>query len=102
MLHRQIQVLRHYLLSVHESFCTLPFSTVMNTRFLCIHGGHSLSSSPSTNCARSAASAIHRHALWTDPPEDVGAKKTNETFVHNYFRGCAYFFTSFTSDTFPT
>lgn len=31
--------------------------------------------------------------LWSDPIEDFGAEKTQDSFVHNHVRGCSYFFT---------
>lgn len=31
--------------------------------------------------------------LWSDPVEDFGQEKMNESFVHNHVRGCSYFFT---------
>ena len=31
--------------------------------------------------------------LWSDPVEDFGQEKTNESCVHNHVRGCSYFFT---------
>lgn len=31
--------------------------------------------------------------LWSDPVEDFGQEKTNESYVHNHVRGCSYFFT---------
>lgn len=31
--------------------------------------------------------------LWSDPVEDFGQEKTNESFLHNHVRGCSYFFT---------
>ena len=31
--------------------------------------------------------------LWSDPVEDFGLEKTQETFLHNHVRGCSYFFT---------
>lgn len=31
--------------------------------------------------------------LWSDPLEEFGQEKTNETFIHNHVRGCSYFFT---------
>lgn len=30
--------------------------------------------------------------LWSDPLEEFGQEKTNETFIHNHVRGCSYFF----------
>ena len=31
--------------------------------------------------------------LWSDPVEDFGQETGSESFVHNYVRGCSYFFT---------
>jgi diadenosine tetraphosphatase ApaH/serine/threonine PP2A family protein phosphatase len=31
--------------------------------------------------------------LWSDPVEDFGQEKMNESFVHNHVRGCSFFFT---------
>jgi serine/threonine-protein phosphatase 2B catalytic subunit len=30
--------------------------------------------------------------LWSDPLEEFGQEKSNETFIHNHVRGCSYFF----------
>ena len=39
--------------------------------------------------------------LWSDPVEDFGQEKTNESFVHNHVRGCSYFFTFVPTPFFP-
>ncbi|KAG6332340.1 hypothetical protein ID866_6750 [Astraeus odoratus] len=82
-----------------ESFCALPLAAIMNKQFLCIHGGLS----PELNTLDDIR-AIDRFReppthglmcdiLWSDPVEDFGQEKTNESFVHNHVRGCSYFFT---------
>ncbi|KIJ63055.1 hypothetical protein HYDPIDRAFT_113584 [Hydnomerulius pinastri MD-312] len=82
-----------------ESFCALPLAAVMNKQFLCIHGGLS----PELNTLDDIR-AIDRFReppthglmcdiLWSDPVEDFGQEKMNESFVHNHVRGCSYFFT---------
>ncbi|KAG1887682.1 Metallo-dependent phosphatase-like protein [Suillus subluteus] len=82
-----------------ESFCALPLAAVMNKQFLCIHGGLS----PELNTLDDIG-AIDRFReppthglmcdiLWSDPVEDFGQEKMNESFVHNHVRGCSYFFT---------
>lgn len=71
----------------------------MNKQFLCIHGGLS----PELNTLDDIR-AIDRFReppthglmcdiLWSDPVEDFGQEKMNESFVHNHVRGCSYFFT---------
>ncbi|KAG1887673.1 Metallo-dependent phosphatase-like protein [Suillus subluteus] len=82
-----------------DSFCALPLAAVMNKQFLCIHGGLS----PELNTLDDIR-AIDRFReppthglmcdiLWSDPVEDFGQEKMNESFVHNHVRGCSYFFT---------
>ncbi|KAG2367192.1 Metallo-dependent phosphatase-like protein [Suillus spraguei] len=82
-----------------ESFCALPLAAIMNKQFLCIHGGLS----PELNTLDDIR-AIDRFReppthglmcdiLWSDPVEDFGQEKMNESFVHNHVRGCSYFFT---------
>ncbi|KAG2071440.1 Metallo-dependent phosphatase [Suillus decipiens] len=82
-----------------DSFCALPLAAIMNKQFLCIHGGLS----PELNTLDDIR-AIDRFReppthglmcdiLWSDPVEDFGQEKMNESFVHNHVRGCSYFFT---------
>ncbi|KAH7882324.1 Metallo-dependent phosphatase-like protein [Phlebopus sp. FC_14] len=82
-----------------ESFCALPLAAIMNKQFLCIHGGLS----PELNTLEDIR-ALDRFReppthglmcdiLWSDPVEDFGQEKINESFVHNHVRGCSFFFT---------
>ncbi|KZV99239.1 serine/threonine protein phosphatase 2B [Exidia glandulosa HHB12029] len=82
-----------------ESFCTLPLAAIMNKQFLCIHGGLS----PELNTIddirnldrfrEPPTQGLMCDILWSDPVEDFGQEKTQESFVHNHVRGCSYFFT---------
>ncbi|EJD43398.1 Metallo-dependent phosphatase [Auricularia subglabra TFB-10046 SS5] len=82
-----------------ESFCTLPLAAIMNKQFLCIHGGIS----PELNTIddlrnldrfrEPPTQGLMCDILWSDPVEDFGAEKTQESFLHNHVRGCSYFFT---------
>ncbi|KAF8837876.1 Metallo-dependent phosphatase [Paxillus ammoniavirescens] len=82
-----------------ESFCALPLAAIMNKQFLCIHGGLS----PELNTLddirvidrfrEPPTHGLMCDILWSDPVEDFGQEKTNESFVHNHVRGCSYFFT---------
>ncbi|KAH9835458.1 serine/threonine protein phosphatase 2B [Rhodofomes roseus] len=82
-----------------QSFCALPLAAIMNKQFFCIHGGLS----PELQTLEDIR-AIDRFRepptqglmcdiLWSDPVEDFGQEKMNESFVHNHVRGCSYFFT---------
>lgn len=85
--------------AVMDSFCALPLAAVMNKQFLCIHGGLSpelqtLDDLRSIDRFREPpTSGIMCDILWSDPIEDFGAEKTQDSFVHNHVRGCSYFFT---------
>jgi serine/threonine-protein phosphatase 2B catalytic subunit len=82
-----------------DSFCALPLAAVMNKQFLCIHGG--LSPQLNTlddirNLDRFCEPPTHGlmcDILWSDPVEDFGTEKINDSFIHNHVRGCSYFFT---------
>ncbi|KAF8430894.1 Metallo-dependent phosphatase-like protein [Boletus edulis BED1] len=82
-----------------ESFCALPLAAVMNKQFLCIHGG--LSPELTTMDDIRALDRFREppthglmcDILWSDPVEDFGQEKMNDSFVHNHVRGCSYFFT---------
>ncbi|KAF9235602.1 Metallo-dependent phosphatase-like protein [Melanogaster broomeanus] len=82
-----------------ESFCALPLAAIMNKQFLCIHGGLS----PELNTLddirvidrfrEPPTHGLMCDILWSDPVEDFGQEKVNESFLHNHVRGCSYFFT---------
>ncbi|EIW74349.1 serine threonine protein phosphatase 2B [Coniophora puteana RWD-64-598 SS2] len=81
-----------------DAFCALPLAAVMNKQFLCIHGGLSpelttLDDIRSIDRFREPPThGLMCDILWSDPIEDFGQEKTNESFVHNHVRGCSYFF----------
>ncbi|CAG7847751.1 Serine/threonine-protein phosphatase 2B catalytic subunit A1; AltName: Full=Calcineurin A1 [Serendipita indica DSM 11827] len=85
--------------AVMDSFCALPLAAIMNKQFLCIHGGLSpelqtLDDLRAIDRFREPPThGIMCDILWSDPIEDFGAEKTQESFVHNHVRGCSYFFT---------
>ena len=82
-----------------ESFCALPLAAIMNKQFLCIHGGLSpelqtVDDLRSIDRFREPpTSGLMCDILWSDPVEDFGSEKTQESFIHNHVRGCSYFFT---------
>ncbi|KAJ2816370.1 3',5'-cyclic-nucleotide phosphodiesterase (PDEase) (3':5'-CNP), partial [Coemansia erecta] len=81
-----------------ESFCALPLGAVVNGQFLCIHGGlspelHTLDDLRSLDRFREPPThGLMCDLLWADPVEDFGHEKNKSFFVHNYARGCSYFF----------
>ncbi|KAG8842806.1 3',5'-cyclic-nucleotide phosphodiesterase (PDEase) (3':5'-CNP), partial [Serendipita sp. 411] len=85
--------------AVMESFCSLPLAAIMNKQFLCIHGGlspelHTLDDLRGIDRFKEPPThGLMCDILWSDPIEDFGAEKTQESFVHNHVRGCSYFFT---------
>ncbi|EPT05752.1 hypothetical protein FOMPIDRAFT_73079 [Fomitopsis schrenkii] len=82
-----------------QSFCALPLAAIMNKQFFCIHGG--LSPELQTledirgidRFREPPTQGLMCDILWSDPVEDFGQEKMNESFVHNHVRGCSYFFT---------
>ncbi|GAA5796643.1 serine/threonine-protein phosphatase 2B catalytic subunit A1 [Helicostylum pulchrum] len=85
--------------SCMSSFCSLPLAAIMNRQFLCIHGGLSpdlvtLDDLKKIDRFREPPTqGLMCDLLWSDPLEEFGQEKTNETFIHNHVRGCSYFFT---------
>ncbi|KAJ2717098.1 3',5'-cyclic-nucleotide phosphodiesterase (PDEase) (3':5'-CNP) [Coemansia spiralis] len=81
-----------------ESFCALPLGAVVNGQFLCIHGGlspelHTLDDLRTLDRFREPPThGLMCDLLWADPVEDFGHEKNKSFFVHNYARGCSYFF----------
>ncbi|KAJ2140048.1 3',5'-cyclic-nucleotide phosphodiesterase (PDEase) (3':5'-CNP) [Coemansia sp. RSA 353] len=81
-----------------ESFCALPLGAVVNGQFLCIHGGlspelHTLDDLRNLDRFREPPThGLMCDLLWADPVEDFGHEKNKSYFVHNYARGCSYFF----------
>ncbi|KAJ1722403.1 3',5'-cyclic-nucleotide phosphodiesterase (PDEase) (3':5'-CNP) [Coemansia biformis] len=81
-----------------ESFCALPLGAVVNGQFLCIHGGlspelHTLDDLRALDRFREPPThGLMCDLLWADPVEDFGHEKNKSFFVHNYARGCSYFF----------
>ncbi|KAI0039749.1 serine/threonine protein phosphatase 2B [Auriscalpium vulgare] len=82
-----------------ESFCALPLAAIMNKQFFCVHGGlspemNSLDDIRNLDRFREPpTSGLMCDMLWSDPVEDFGQEKTQDSFVHNHVRGCSYFFT---------
>lgn len=82
-----------------NSFCALPLAAIMNKQFFCIHGGlspelHTLDDIRNIDRFREPPTqGLMCDILWSDPVEDFGQEKTNDSFVHNHVRGCSYFFT---------
>ncbi|KAK7685077.1 3',5'-cyclic-nucleotide phosphodiesterase (PDEase) (3':5'-CNP) [Cerrena zonata] len=82
-----------------NSFCALPLAAIMNKQFFCIHGGlspdlHTLDDIRQLDRFREPpTSGLMCDILWSDPVEDFGQEKTQESFVHNHVRGCSFFFT---------
>ncbi|KAI0263073.1 Metallo-dependent phosphatase-like protein [Gloeopeniophorella convolvens] len=99
----KLECKRKYSERVYEacmnSFCALPLAAVMNKQFFCIHGGlspelNTLDDIRSLDRFREPpTSGLMCDILWSDPIEDFGQEKGNESFVHNHVRGCSYFFT---------
>ncbi|KAI9504508.1 serine/threonine protein phosphatase 2B catalytic subunit [Coemansia spiralis] len=81
-----------------ESFCALPLGAVVNKQFLCIHGGlspelHTLDDLRNLDRFREPPThGLMCDLLWADPVEDFGHEKSRSLFMHNYARGCSYFF----------
>lgn len=71
----------------------------MNKQFFCIHGGlspdlHTLDDIRQLDRFREPPTqGLMCDILWSDPVEDFGQEKTQESFVHNHVRGCSFFFT---------
>ncbi|CAL1708509.1 unnamed protein product [Somion occarium] len=82
-----------------DSFCALPLAAIMNKQFFCIHGGlspdlHTLDDIRQLDRFREPPTqGLMCDILWSDPVEDFGQEKTQESFVHNHVRGCSFFFT---------
>ncbi|KIM26454.1 hypothetical protein M408DRAFT_313551 [Serendipita vermifera MAFF 305830] len=85
--------------AVVDSFCTLPLAATVNKQLLCIHGGlspelYSLDDLRGIDRFREPpACGIMFDILWSDPIENFGAEKTEDSFVHNHVRGDSYLFT---------
>jgi len=81
-----------------RSFDCLPLAAVMNSQFLCVHGG--LSPEITTlNDIREIdrfreppAFGAMCDLLWADPHEEFGNEPTDEHFTHNSVRGCSYYY----------
>ncbi|ORX74473.1 calcineurin [Linderina pennispora] len=80
------------------SFCALPLAAVVNKQFLCIHGGlspelHTLDDLRQLDRFREPPThGLMCDLLWADPVEDFGHEKNKSYFIHNFARGCSYFF----------
>ncbi|KKA25981.1 hypothetical protein TD95_002165 [Thielaviopsis punctulata] len=81
-----------------ESFCSLPLAALMNKQFLCIHGGlspelHTLDDIRKIDRFREPPTqGLMCDILWADPLDDFGLEKHTDHFLHNFVRGCSYFF----------
>ncbi|KAF8522667.1 Metallo-dependent phosphatase [Gautieria morchelliformis] len=82
-----------------DSFCTLPLAAIMNKQFLCIHGGLSPEFQTIDDLRvidrfrEPPTHGLMCDILWSDPIEEFGQEKTQDSFVHNHVRGCSFFFT---------
>jgi len=82
-----------------ESFCALPLAAIMNKQFFCIHGGLSPEFQTLDDIKKidrfrePPTTGLMCDILWSDPVEDFGQEKSNESFLHNHVRGCSFFFT---------
>lgn len=81
-----------------DAFDCLPLAALMNSQFLCVHGGlspevHSLDDIQKLDRFKEPpAFGPMCDLLWSDPFEDFGSEKTTEHFSHNSVRGCSYFY----------
>lgn len=82
-----------------DAFDCLPLAALMNSQFLCVHGGLSPEITSLDDIKRldrfkePPAFGPMCDLLWSDPLEDFGNEKTGvEHFTHNSVRGCSYFY----------
>lgn len=82
-----------------EAFDCLPLAAIMNSQFLCVHGGlspeiHTLDDIKKLDRFKEPpAFGPMCDLLWSDPLEDFDNEKSNtDHFTHNSVRGCSYFY----------
>jgi len=82
-----------------DAFDCLPLAALMNSQFLCVHGGLSPEIQTLDDIKKidrfkePPAFGSMCDLLWSDPLEDFGNEKSGvEHFTHNSVRGCSYFY----------
>lgn len=83
-----------------DAFDCLPLAAIMNSQFLCVHGGLSPDIKTLADISKldrfkePPAFGPMCDLLWSDPLEDFDNEKstTGGTFTHNSVRGCSFFY----------
>ena len=85
-------------LEVMKAFDCLPLACLMNSKFLCIHGGlspniHTIDEIRKIDRFKEPPKTGPMcDLLWADPRTDFGDEDNDEFFCHNSARGCSYYF----------